>query len=279
MTVRYEAEDLVTDQGFPMERVDTGRPHPARMYDYFLGGRDNYEVDRVAAQQIMDAAPDVVTGARANRDFLRRAVRFLAGRGVRQIIDIGTGIPTSPNTHEIAHAVSKDVRVAYVDNDPIVGAHAGARLLGDRHTGFLLADLRDPAAILEHPTISRLIDLDQPVALLLVSVLHFVRDDEDPYGLVAAYRDALPSGSYLAVSHGTADFHRDKVEAVAEIYRDKSVTAGFTARSHSEVLGFLDGFELLEPGLVQVSLWHPDAEPDPNEVVRTGVYGAVGRKP
>jgi hypothetical protein len=268
----------VTDQGLPAGQIDTSRPHPARMYDYYLGGQDNYAVDREAAQEIIDTAPDVVVGARANRDFLRRAVRFLAESGVRQIVDIGTGIPTSPNTHEIAHAVSKDVRVAYVDNDPIVGAHAGAQLLGSGHTGFFLGDMRDPASILQHPTIGELIDFDRPVALLLVSVLHFVRDDEDPVGMIAAYRDALPAGSYLVISHGTADFHRDKVDAVADIYKKKGVTANFSARSHSEVLTFFDGFDLIEPGLVQVSLWRPDTELDPDEVVRTGVYGAIGRK-
>jgi hypothetical protein len=268
----------VTDQGFPVEQIDTSRPHPARMYDYYLGGRDNYAVDREAAQEIIDIAHDVVVGARANRDFLQRAVRFLAESGVRQIIDIGTGIPTSPNTHEIAHAVSKDIRVAYVDNDPIVATHADTQLLGTDNTGFFLGDMRDPASILQHPAMGGLIDLDQPVAVLLVSVLHFVRDDEDPTGILAAYREALPSGSHLVISHGTADFHRDKVDAVTQIYRKKGATAGFSARSHSEVLAFFEGFELVEPGLVQVSLWRPDTELDPDEVVRTGVYGAIGRK-
>src|SRR3954453_5823633 len=144
----------------PGLRIDTSRPHPARMYDYYLGGKDNYEVDRVAAQQVIDLFPDAVPSALGNRAFMHRAVRFLAQSGIRQIIDIGTGIPTSPNTHQVAHEVSKDIRVAYVDNDPIVAAHAGAHLLGAGNTGFFLADLRDPESILKHPTISEMIDFD-----------------------------------------------------------------------------------------------------------------------
>jgi hypothetical protein len=267
----------VTDQGFPVEEIDTSRPHPARMYDYFLGGRDNYEVDREAAHRVLDVAPEVPASARANRDFLGRAVRFLAESGIRQIIDIGTGIPTSPNTHELAHAVSPDVRVAYIDNDPIVATHAGARLTGTGNTGFFLGDMREPATILEHPTIGRLIDFDQPVALMLVSVLHFVRDDEDPAGMIAAYREALPAGSLLVLSHATGDFHLDHVDEVLEVY--KKASASLTARSHAEVQALFDGFDLLEPGLVQVPLWRPDGPaPDPDEVRRISVYGGVGRK-
>jgi hypothetical protein len=247
------------------------------MYDYFLGGWDNYEVDREAAQRVLDVAPDVVLGARANRDFLRRAVRHLVEGGVRQIIDIGTGIPTSPNTHEIAHAVSPDVRIAYIDNDPIVATHAGARLIGTGNTGFFLGDMREPRTILEHPTISELIDFDEPVALLLVSVLHFVTDAEDPAGMLATLREALPAGSYLVLSHATADFHGEVAPEVMEVY--KKATASLTARSHAEVLSFFDGYDLIEPGLVQVPLWHPESpEPKHEDLVRVGVYGGVARK-
>jgi hypothetical protein len=194
---------------------------------------------------------------------------------VRQVIDIGTGIPTSPNTHEVAHAVSKDVRVAYVDNDPIVATHAGARLLGTGNTGFFLGDVRDPASIMQHPTIGGLIDLDQPVALMLLAVMHFVRDEEDPAGIVAALREALPAGSYIVLSHVTNDFHAKQAE-VFEVY--KKSTAALTTRTHDEILGFLDGFELLEPGLIQVPAWRPDKKPAPEDVARIGYYGAVGRK-
>jgi hypothetical protein len=268
----------VTDQGFPAEEIDTSRPHPARMYDYYLGGWDNYEVDREAAQRVIDLLPDIVPAARANRDFLRRAVRFLAASGVRQIIDIGTGIPTSPNTHETAHAVSPDIRVAYVDNDPIVAAHAGAKLVGAGNTGFFLGDVRDPRAILEHPTISKLIDFDQPVGLMLVAVLHFVEDRDDPAGIVATLRDALPSGSHLVLSHGSGDFHADSLPEIFKIY-DRA-TATLNPRSYQEVLALFDGFEILDPGLVQVPAWRPDGDgPTPEEMRQVGFYGAVARKP
>ncbi|WP_225849452.1 SAM-dependent methyltransferase [Streptomyces sp. HPF1205] len=267
----------MTDRGFSAEEIDTSRPHPARMYDYYLGGRDNYEVDREAADRIIEIAPDVVPSARANREFLRRAVRWLADNGVRQIIDIGTGIPTSPNTHEIAHAVSPDVRVAYIDNDPIVARHADARLLGTGNTGFFLGDMRDPDSILGHPTIGELIDVRRPVALMLVSVLHFVPDEDDPAGLIAAFRDALPAGSHLVLSHGTSDFHTGEVvDEPLQIY--KKSTASVTLRSHAEVTALFDGFELVEPGLVQVPLWHPDGPaPAPEELRRVGLYGGIGR--
>lgn len=267
----------MTDQGFPVDEIDTSRPHPARMYDYFLGGWDNYEVDREAAQRVLDVAPDVVLGARANREFLRRSVRFLVEGGIRQIIDIGTGIPTSPNTHEIAHSVSPDVRIAYIDNDPIVATHAGARLIGTGNTGFFLGDMREPRTILEHPTIGELIDFDEPVALLLVSVLHFVTDDEDPAAMLTTLREALPAGSYLVLSHATGDFHAEVAPEVMEVY--KKATASLTARSHAEVLTLFDGYDLVEPGLVQVPLWHPEGEePKPADLRRIGVYGGVGRK-
>jgi hypothetical protein len=271
----------LTDQGFFAEEIDTSRPHPARMYDYYLGGKDNYEVDRAAAQRVIDLFPDIVPMARANREFMHRAVRYMVDSGIRQIIDIGTGIPTLPNTHQVAHEVSPEVHVAYVDNDPIVATYAGAHLVGAGDTGFLLGDLRDPESVLRHPTVSKLIDLGRPVGLMLVAVLHFVRDDEDPAGLVAAYRDALPAGSHLVLSHTTGDFHRldgDAGEA-RDVYRDRGATATLTLRSHEEVLGFFDGFELVEPGLVQSPLWRPDGPvPTEQELARLGFYGGVAIK-
>ncbi|SEG17825.1 S-adenosyl methyltransferase [Actinacidiphila yanglinensis] len=267
----------MTDQGFTAGEIDTSRAHPARMYDYYLGGKDNYEVDRQAADRVIEVSPDVVLGARANRDFMHRAVRFVAQGGIRQIIDIGTGIPTSPNTHEIAQAVSPDVRVAYIDNDPIVATHAGAHLLGNGSTGFFLADMRDPEKILGHPTISRLIDFDQPVAIMLVSVLHFVSDAEDPRGIVATLREAICPGSRLVLSHGTADFHAATADEVQGAY-GKAV-AGLRLRGHDEVMALFEGFDLVEPGLVQAPLWRPDGPvPDDAESRRRGVYAAVGTK-
>ncbi|NUP37863.1 MAG: SAM-dependent methyltransferase [Streptomyces sp.] len=271
----------LSDQGFPVEEIDTSRPHPARMYDYYLGGRDNYEVDREAAQRVIDLFPDIVPMARGNRDFMQRAVRHVVERGVRQIIDIGTGIPTAPNTHQVAQAVAPDVRVAYVDNDPIVATYAGAHLLGAGSTGFFLGDLRDPESILQHPTISQLIDFGRPVGLMLVAILHFIRDDEDPAGLVAAYRDALPPGSHLILSHTTGDFHDLDGDAgdARDVYRDKGATATLTLRSHEQVLSFFDGFDLLEPGLVQTPLWRPDGPvPSEEELAHLAFYGGVAVK-
>lgn len=267
----------MTDQGFPVDEIDTSRPHPARMYDYYLGGWDNYEVDREAAQRVIDVLPDIIPAARANRDFLHRSVRFLVESGIRQIIDIGTGIPTSPNTHEIAQAAAPDVRVAYIDNDPIVATHAGARLTGAGQTGFFLGDVRQPRTILDHPTIGKLIDLDQPVAVLLVAVLHFIKDEEDPAGIVATLRDALPAGSFLVLSHATADFHGSSLPEVFKIY--EKATATLNTRPHAEVAGLFDGFDVVEPGVVQIPMWRPDGpDPDPAEVRRIGFYGGVGRK-
>ncbi|MCM2425232.1 SAM-dependent methyltransferase [Streptomyces sp. RKAG337] len=267
----------MTDQGFPVDEIDTSMPHPARMYDFYLGGWDNYEVDRMAAQRVIDVLPDIIPGARANRHFLHRSVRFLAERGIRQIIDIGTGIPTSPNTHEVAQAVSPDVRVAYVDNDPIVATHAGARMTGSGNTEFFLGDVRRPRTILDHPTIGKLIDFDQPVAVLLIAVLHFVTDEEDPAGIVATLRDALPAGSYLVMSHATADFHGGSFPEVSKIY--EKATATLNVRKRVDIEPFFDGFDLLEPGLVQVPLWRPDgAGPTADEVSRVGFYGGVARK-
>jgi hypothetical protein len=271
----------LTDQGFPVAEIDTSKPHPARMYDYYLGGKDNYEVDREAAQRVIDLAPDIVPMAQANRAFMHRAVRFLAESGIRQIIDIGTGIPTAPNTHQVAHEVSPQVRVAYVDNDPIVAAHAGAYLLGSGNTGFLLGDLREPESILGHPTIGKLIDFDQPVGLMLVATLHFVRDDEDPARLVAAYRDALPKGSYLVLSHGTNDFHRadPRSSQARDIYRDRGATATLNLRSYDEVLDFFRDLDVIEPGLVQPPLWRPDGvQPTEEELAHIGFYSGVGIK-
>jgi hypothetical protein len=191
------------EPGFALADIDTSRPHPARMYDFYLGGKDNYAVDQEAAQEILRAVPEVRDMARENRAFLQRAVRFLVGEaGIRQIIDIGTGIPAAGNVHEVAREMAPDVRVIYVDNDPIVHVHASALLTGTGSTRIVLADLREPGTILSHPKVRELIDFSQPVALLLVAILHFITDDANPGQIIATFRDALPLGSYLVLSHG-----------------------------------------------------------------------------
>jgi hypothetical protein len=263
----------VTQDGVRAEEIDTSRPHPARIYDYLLGGKDNYEVDREAGDQLAAAAPEVRIGVRANRAFMRRAVRYVVGSGVRQILDVGTGLPTSPNVHEIAQEAAPDVRVAYVDNDPIVSAHGNALLSRAGRTSIVLGDLRDPRAIVDHPDVRQVIDFDEPVALLLVAVLHFLTDAEQPAEVVATLRDALPAGSFLVLSHATGDF-ADRSGAQAIYNR---ATATLNLRSRAEVTRLFDGFELIEPGLAQVPFWRPDAPP-PVRSAEIGFYGGVARK-
>ncbi|MDQ1038517.1 hypothetical protein QFZ75_004933 [Streptomyces sp. V3I8] len=266
----------MSQDGFRAERagrIDTSRPHPARIYDYLLGGKDNYEVDQRAGDALAAVAPEVRIGLRANRDFLRRAVRFVVGSGVRQILDIGTGLPTSPNVHEIAREVAPDVRVAYVDNDPIVRVHADALLSGSGANSIVLADLRDPRAVVDHPDVRRVIDFDEPVAVLLVAIVHFLTDAEEPGQVVATLRDALPAGSFLVLSHATGDF-ADRNDAQA-VYN--KATATLNLRSRAEVERLFEGFELVEPGLAQVPFWRPDGPP-PARSGEIGFYGGVARK-
>lgn len=253
--------------------IDTSRPHPARIYDYLLDGKDNYEVDQRAAEELAAAAPEVRIGVRANRAFLQRAVRYVVGTGVRQILDIGTGLPTSPNVHETAQSIAPDVRIAYVDNDPIVNAHANALLSRSGETSIVLADLRDPRDVLDHPDVRRVIDFDEPVALLLVAILHFVTDAEKPEEIVATLRDALPAGSFLVLSHATGDF-ADRTDAQA-VY--SKATATLNLRPRARVERFFDGFDLIEPGLVQVPYWRPDFPP-PAGSDEIGFFGGVARK-
>lgn len=266
------------EPGFAPSEIDTSKPHPARMYDYYLGGKDNYVVDREAAAAVLRAIPEVRDIARENRAFLQRVVRYLVSEaGIRQIIDIGTGIPTAGNVHEVAQQIMPGVRVAYVDNDPIVHVHANALLTGEGNTSIVLADLRNPPAILADPKLQELISFDEPIALLLVAILHFVPDEQEPGRIIAAFRDALPPGSYLALSHGTADFHDDALvgEATA-VYQ--AATAPLVLRSHAQISGFFEGFDLVEPGVVQVPLWRPDSKPPrARDLAKIGIYGGAGR--
>src|SRR5580693_2993155 len=215
---------------------------------------------------------------RANRAFLQRAVRFLVGEaGIRQIIDIGTGIPAAGNVHQVAGEIAPETRVAYVDNDPIVHVHANALLASAGVTRIVLADLREPEAILGNPGVAELIDFSQPLALLLVAVLHFVTDDERPGRIVATLRDALPPGSYLALSHATGDFRPEAAEQAAAVY--DQATSTMTLRSHTQIAAFLDGWDLVEPGLVQLPLWRPAGRPPrPRDLARAWGYGAVARR-
>jgi|SRR6266508_3606587 len=258
--------------------IDPSIPHPARIYDYMLGGKDNFPADRKMAEEVFAMLPEVRSSVLQNRAFLQRAVRFLAGEaGIRQFIDIGTGIPTQGNVHEVVAPITRDARVVYVDNDPIVHIHANALLAGDTATS-ILADLREPEAILDHPETREMLDLDQPVAILIVAILHFVPDEVKPVEIVGRLRDAMAPGSYLVLSHATGDFHPPEVKAkVARMYDRAS--SPMVLRSRAEVERFFDGLELVEPGLARVSTWRPEdgsADVDPQH---SSIYAGVGRKP
>ena len=269
----------MTEENSAPPKLNTLVPHPARVYDYWLGGKDNFEADRQVAEAVIAASPGVVQGVRDNRAFLGRAVRFLAEQGITQFLDIGTGIPTQGNTHEVAQAVNPSARVVYVDNDPIVMAHARALLRGtpEGATAYVEADLRDPDAILRHPDTLATLDFARPIAVVIVGTLMFIKDEDDPFGVVKRYTDAVVPGSYLAVTHVTGDFARDSLEAFAEAYNTGPVP--LTLRTGAEISRFFDGFELVEPGMVALSEWRPDPDeaPFPTERVHGG-YGAVGRK-
>jgi hypothetical protein len=259
-------------------RIDTGTPNVARIYDYLLGGKDNFAADREAAGQLIDAIPDAARIARDNRSFLGRVVRYLAIEGgVRQFLDLGGGLPTQANVHELAQGVAPDARVVYVDNDPMVVSHGQALLAGGDQVGMAFGDLREPASIVRHPEVLRLLDLTRPVALLCTSTLHFVPDEAEPHRIIAAYRDAVASGSYLAISHGTLEEDpRGEIGKAAGIYRQAS--AQLHVRPLPEVLRFFGGFDLAEPGLTWITRWRP--EPGTAPVGRAhSLRGGVGRKP
>src|SRR5579859_7557490 len=226
--------------------IDTTVPTTARMYDYWLGGHDNFAADRAAALKVSEAAPEAQLMAVETRRFLRRAVRYLAAdAGITQFLDIGTGLPTQGNVHQVAQQVNPDARVVYVDNDPMVLAHSRA-LKTSGNTAVIEADLRDPAAILNHPRTLELVDFRKPLAVLLVAVLHFIGPDDDPYGIVGLIQDALPPGSYLVVSHALDGILRgDSAGKVQEQY-PKNVASGATLRGREEILRFFDGLELVE---------------------------------
>jgi len=258
--------------------LDISVAHPARVYDYWLGGKDNFAADREAAEQAIAANPMIVPAVRTNRSFLRRAVRYLTGEaGIRQFLDIGTGLPSANNTHQVAQAVAPESRIVYVDNDPIVLVHARALLTGTREgaTAYLDADLRDPGSILDKA--AKTIDLSQPTALMLLATLQLIPDDAKPQEIVAELMNALAPGSYLVISHPASDI---LPEAMAEMQRrlnehQREIT---TFRPRAEVSKFFDGLDVIEPGLVQVHRWRPDGDDVvPQEQDVTG-WCAIARK-
>jgi len=262
--------------GWVPSSVDLDRPSAARMYDYYLGGSHNFAVDREAAKAVEAIYPGMAGAARANRSFLRRAVRYLLDQGVDQFLDLGSGIPTVGNVHEIAQQTNPAARVVYVDAEPVAVAHSTALLEDNPLATAVHADLRDPDAVLGHDGVRQVLDFTRPIGVLMVAVLHFVPDSDDPCGVVARYRDALPSGGYLAISHGTLEGipedGLDDTERVQAIYR--RTDSPLVLRSHAEVTGFFTGLTLVEPGVVALPEWRPDSDD-----AYISAYVGVGRKP
>ncbi len=237
--------------------LDTNVPHIARVYDYWLGGKDNFAADRDLAEKFMRADPSVTAGVRSNRAFLGRAVHYLvADAGIRQFLDIGTGIPTANNTHEVAQRAEPSARVVYVDNDPIVLTHARALLASHPAgvTGYVDADLRDTGTILA--AAARTLDFTQPIAVMLIGVLHCIPDEDYPAQIVASLMGAVPSGSYLALSHPAADIHAEEMAAGAALM-NQAMAGTITFRTRAQVAAFFGGLELIEPGLVSTTQWRP----------------------
>ncbi len=255
--------------------VDIESPSAARIYDYHLGGVHNFPVDRQVADQIARMAPELPRIMRANRAFLDRATRFLVAAGIRQFLDLGSGIPTVDNVHQIAQRIAPDARVAYVDNDPVAVAHSRVLLAGNPYVTAVEADIRNVARVLRAPEVSGLIDFSQPVALLMVAVLHFMPDSDDVDSIIAGYRHAVAPGSYLVISHAPADHDESEdAEQAHSTYRRR--VTDFTPRTRAEVAAMFTGFDLVEPGIVHLELWRPEDVDTPDPV---GGWVGVGRKP
>ena len=253
-------------------RIDESVAHPARRYNYWLGGKDNFAADRKSADAIQAQYPDIRTAALGNRHFLQRTVRYLAAEaGIRQFLDIGTGLPTADNTHEVAQRIAPASRIVYVDNDPLVMAHARALLTShpQGRTDYIEADLREPRTILSDPKLNEVLDLEQPVALMLVAVLHFLGDDQRPHAVVRELLDHLVPGSYMVASHATGDF-------LDQSTREQLNRYDFVLRDKDQFSEFFTGLELIEPGISPITAWRPDSAEvvDPREA---SVYGAVAR--
>jgi len=270
------SDDVLMAQHAP-EGVDTATPNVARIYDYLLGGKDNFAADRAAAQHLLAAIPDVAAIAQDNRAFLQRVVRHLVTEeGITQFLDLGSGLPTRSNVHEVApHA-----QVAYVDYDPVVVRHGQALLASGSRVAMVQADLTEPAAVLKHPDVRRVLDLSRPLALLCLGALHFVPYDADPYAITAGYRDRIAPGSFLAITHAPkpvpGEDLSDDGDSATDVFSRAS--AHLFLRSHAEILRFFDGFAMVDPGLTWVSQWRPEPGRIPVGRLRS-LHAGVGRKP
>ncbi|MFJ9038921.1 SAM-dependent methyltransferase [Streptomyces sp. NPDC102406] len=261
--------------------IDISVPSVSRIYDYYLGGSHNFEVDRDAARKAMEFMPGLPKIMQANRAFMRRAVRHAVDEGVTQFLDIGSGIPTFGNVHEVAQQASPGARVVYVDHDPVAVAHSRAVLDGNPDAAIVSADLRKPQEILRSPEVGALLDLRRPVALLLVAVLHFIEDADDPYGAVAELSEALAPGSMLIVTHATYEgmpIPTEQAGAAVDVYRD-DVRNPLIMRDREQIGRFFEGYEVLEPGIVPMPVWRPQTAPEDEDPFTFAGYVGVGRKP
>lgn len=277
----HEEHSGVTDQlDEPLTQiVDIDKPSAARLYDFLLAGGYNFETDRVLARKLVQAMPNAPKMARLNREFLRRAVSFMVGDGIRQFLDLGSGIPTVGNVHEVAKAIAPDCRVVYVDRDEVAVAHAQLILENEPYVDVVRADLTRPDEVLDAPPVHQLLDFDQPVGMLLVAVLHFVFPEQDPAGAIRRYRDVLAPGSLLAVSHVTGDLvPPDEMAATVDVM--KRSRDPIYPRTRTEIVDLFDGFDLLEPGAVPTALWRPEMAVDPTlDPADAGLLAGVGRVP
>lgn len=268
----------MTRPNWASDDVDVTVPSAARVYDYYLGGSHNFPVDRAMAQEAITMWPSLPQIMQANRAFMRRAVRYLLSRGVTQFLDIGSGIPTAGNVHEVVQRVVPSGSVVYVDVDPVAVTHSRDILAGDPHTDVVHADLRDVTAVLDDPRTRRLLDLTRPVGVLMVAVLHFVPDDDDPAGIIAGYRDAMARGSHLVISHATHEGQPEQAGAHSRLYQRAGTTMAM--RSRRDVTRLLDGFEILRPGAVFLPQWRPEAGTEEHEHPElTAGIAAVGCRP
>jgi len=262
------------------DEVPLDRPNVARMYDYFLGGGHNFAIDREAAEQLFKLFPDLPLVSQANRAVLRRAVQFLVDQGINQFLDIGSGIPTAGNVHEVAQRANPDARVVYVDVEPVAVAHSQAILQGVPNTVAIQGDARRPEAVIDHPQVQQQLDWNQPMGVLLLALLHFVPDDAEATHIVRALREAMSSGSYLVITHATTEqIDEGERQKVEQLYRN--ATSPFHFRTRDQIAQLFEGLELVEPGLVYIPLWRPESEDDlfVDQPARSNGYVAVGRKP
>ncbi|MFC7840787.1 SAM-dependent methyltransferase [Streptomyces sp. NPDC001046] len=258
--------------------IDISVPSVSRMYDYYLGGSHNFEVDREAARRAMEFMPGLPKIMQANRAFMRRAVRFAAAEGITQFLDVGSGIPTFGNVHEVAQAARPGARVVYVDHDPVAVAHSQAVLAGNDDAGVVAADLLKPQEILRSAEVERLIDLNRPVALLLVAILHFVEDEDDPYGAVRELTEALAPGSMLLLTHASYEgipLPPERAGGAVDVYED--IRNPLIMRSREEIARFFEGYDMVEPGLVAMPRWRPDTAPEDEDPYAFSGFAGVGR--